>query len=112
MLQRALIFPLDLSLRKSVLEDSIVFLRLLELRLMVHIDATRLDVEIVHIVLFGALVLVDDVRSLRLAIALVFICDGSEVSRAVPARIISHQSVVPHHFRPQIFLYLGYDRCW
>lgn len=109
---RALIFPLDLSLRKSVLEDRIVFLRLHELRLLVHIDAARLDVEIVHIVHLGALVLVDDVRSLRLAIALVLICDGSEVSRAVPVRILSHQSVLPHHFRPQIVLYLGYDRCW
>ena len=98
-------------MRKSVLEDRIVFLRLLELRLLVHIDATRLHGEIVHIVDLGALVIVNDMSSLSLAVALVLICDGGEVSRTTPLRILSHQSVVPHHF-PQIVLYLGYDRCW
>ena len=82
------------------------------MRLLVHIDTARFDVNIARIVYLLALVLVDEDRSLCLAIALVLICDGGEVSRPVPVRILSHQSVVPHHFRPQIVLYLGYDWCW
>lgn len=81
-----LVLSLDFPHRERILAHRVLLLRLLQLGLMVNIDAPRLDMKKVHVIGLVPIVRVRVLTSLLVAPSLRR--DRDDVSRAVPVRVL------------------------